>query len=78
MIQPAATATTLPCSDCANAGRPGVVMQFIAFDQQWMNVSTSEPDSFFPGAVIIRTERKKVRCELWRCPHGHRQQTVSR
>ncbi|MBC8163321.1 MAG: hypothetical protein H7Z42_19090 [Roseiflexaceae bacterium] len=51
-------------------------MQFLTFDQQWMNVSTTEQDSLYLGATHVRTERKKVRCALWRCPYGHRHQTV--
>lgn len=76
MNQPRVVLEPLPCAECAQAGRPDVVMRVILYEHQWMNVSTSEPDLFYRGTVSTRTQRKKVHCAHWRCPHGHRQQTI--
>jgi len=76
MNQPYMALESLVCADCTQAGRPGVAMRVVMYDHQWMNVSTAEPDPLYPSIVSIRTRRKKVRYALWRCPHGHRHQTV--
>jgi hypothetical protein len=76
MDRPHVPLEPLSCADCEHAGQPGVVMRLVLYEQQWMNVSTTKPDSIYPGTVSSRTERKKVRCALWRCPQGHRLHTV--
>ena len=76
MNQPQVVLEPIPCAECAQSGRPDVVMRVVRYEHQWMNVSAAEPVSFYPGAVSIRTQRKKVPCALWRCPYGHRQETV--
>lgn len=73
---PAKLLPPVQCSECAYAGRKNVLMHFVVFDDQWMSVSVAETDTTYRGAPIIRTQRKKVRTAIWRCPHGHRYQHV--
>lgn len=73
---PEKTVSPVQCSECAYAGRKGVLMQFVVFDDQWMSISVVETDATYRGAPIVRTQRKKVRTAIWRCPHGHRDQRV--
>lgn len=61
---------------CAEAGLGGVEMRFVVFEYQWMNVAVSEPDSTYAEGTSFSTQRRKVLCVLWRCPHGHRHQEV--
>lgn len=59
MDEPHPVLEPLSCADCVQAGRPGIVMRVIVYEQQWMNVSLGAPDSFYPGAVSVATQRKK-------------------
>lgn len=47
-------------------------MRFVAFEDLWMNVSVSEPDSSYAEGVRVSVRRQKVRFAVWRCLHGHR------
>lgn len=73
---PAGVLPPIQCMECANAGRPDVLMQFMMFEDQWMSVSVADTDSLYRGSDAVRIQRKKVRSAIWRCPFGHRHQQI--
>jgi hypothetical protein len=75
-MMPIVRPAPIPCTDCARMGLPDVMMQFMMFDDIWMNVVVAEPDVTYRKSAANFTQRKKVRTAVWRCPSGHRHQQV--